>query len=117
MARTSRWQAKHKACQEAVTNVATDLKAQIDRLQARVMYLERLLDRAYPLLHNPYGPKSDARLAVIYRDVIREVEVAIQHLTEEDDPERVELPCGSCDGDGCPNCAMDAILRADQPGV
>jgi hypothetical protein len=76
--------------------------------------LERLLDRAYPLLHNPYTQQSDPLLATTYNQIIREVERAIAHLfKDEDDPERVELPCASCDGDGCPNCAIDAILRAE----
>lgn len=75
-----------------------------DRLEARIMYLERLLDRAYPLLHNPYTQQTDPLAATTYDTIIREVEIVIQHLKEEDDPERANLPCASCDGKGCPNC-------------
>jgi hypothetical protein len=80
-------------------------KTWLDRQTARVIYLERLLDRAYPLLHNPYTQQSDPLLATTYDTIIREVEHAIQHLNDEDEPERAQLPCASCDGDGCPNCA------------
>ena len=93
------------------------LKVQdFDRLEARIAYLERLFDRAYPLLHNPYTQQTDPLAATTYDTIIGEVEIVIQHLQEEDDPERANLPCASCDGDGCPNCAIDAILRASDAG-
>lgn len=74
-------------------------------LAERIDYLERLLDRAYPLLHNPYTQQTDPLLATTYDRVIDEVQTVIQHLREEPDPERVTLPCASCDGTGCQNCA------------
>lgn len=87
----------------------------VESLVAEVRRLKRLLDRAYPWLHNPYTPRLDARLCAQFGEMKREIEVVISHLPEVDeDNERVALPCGSCDGDGCPNCAIDAILRADQ---
>ena len=97
-----------------LVNSVAELRQQIADRDARIAHLERLLDRAYPLLHNPYTQQADPLLATTYDTIIREVEIAIQHLKEEDDPERVALPCASCDGDGCPNCAIDAILRASE---
>jgi hypothetical protein len=44
MPRPSRWQAKHKACQEAVTNVATDLKVEIERLTTENREYRSLLE-------------------------------------------------------------------------
>jgi hypothetical protein len=76
-------------------------------LAERVDYLERLLDRAYPLLHNPYTQQTDPLLATTYARIIEEVETVIAPLKEEGDPERAELPCGSCDGAGCPNCRRE----------
>lgn len=86
--------------------------ADFDRLEARIIYLERLLDRAYPLLHNPSTQQTDPRLAITYDTIIREVEIAMQHRKEEDDPERVNLPSASCDGVGgifehAPSCWSD----------
>lgn len=52
-------------------------------LSARIRYLENLLARAYPLLHNPYGFNDDVELAEQYDAIIREVEVAIQHLPDD----------------------------------
>ena len=85
-------------------------EALLDQWTARIIYLERLLDRAYPLLRNPYTQQIDPLLATTYDTIIREVETVIQHLKEEDDPERVKLGCASCDGDGCPNCEAPMVL-------
>jgi hypothetical protein len=74
------------------------------------MYLERLLDRAYIWLHNPYSPQQSAEECARFSTLVNEVQLVIQYLKDEDDPP-VALPCASCDGDGCPNCAMAAIER------
>jgi glutamyl-tRNA reductase len=66
-------------------------EAQRDSATLKVAELERLLDRAYPLLHNPYRESADAFNWALYDSIIHEVEQAIQHLKEEDDPERVNL--------------------------
>jgi hypothetical protein len=75
----------------------------------RIKELERLLGRAYPLLHNPYTQQHDPLLATTYDQIIRDVELAIQPLKDEPDPERVTLPCASCDGVGCENCAPASV--------
>jgi hypothetical protein len=79
----------------------------------RIKTLERLLDRAYPWLHCPYTPQGSVELWAQFQALMREIEHAIAHLKEEEDPP-VALPCASCDGDGCPNCAMTAILRENR---
>lgn len=88
--------------------------ADVVSLVAEVRRLQRLLDRAYPWLHNPYVGTSDVANAAEGDAVIREVEHAIAHLKEQPDP-LLALPCASCDGTGkidlgvtgprpCPNC-------------
>lgn len=83
-------------------------------LAERIDYLERLLSRAYPLMSNPYTQQTDPYLATLYDSIISDVEHAIQHVPDEDDPP-VTLPCGSCDGTGrigekiCPNCTPISI--------
>ena len=94
--------------------------ADVISLVAEVRRLQRLLDRAYPWLHNPYTPRQDARLCAQFDTMKREIEVVISHLAEiDEDSERVTSPCASCDGTGkietvvdgeaeqviCPNCA------------
>ena len=79
----------------------------------RIKELERLLSRAYPWLHNPYHGTTDYANEAEGDAVIKAVEFAIRHVPDEPDP-LLALPCASCDGDGCPNCAMAAILKEDE---
>lgn len=90
----------------------------VESLVGEVRRLQRLLDRAYPWLHNPYHGTSDIANAAEGDAVIEAVQTVIQHLKEEPDP-LLKLPCASCDGTGkigqfldgeneeviCPNCA------------
>jgi hypothetical protein len=73
-------------------------------LAERIGYLERLLYRAYPWLHNPYHGTTDYANAAEGDAVIEAVQTVIQHVPYEPDP-LLNLPCGSCDGAGCENCA------------
>ena len=90
------------------------LKVQdFDRLEARIIYLESLLARAYPMLRNPYTPKDDLHMWNVHDTLIREVEVVIATVPDPgpDAEEAVgPLPCASCDGDGCPNCEAPMVL-------
>lgn len=89
---------------EAVANKCPDAcAADVVSLVSEVRKLQRLLDRAYPWVHNPYRGTSDVINAAEGDAIILEVETVIQHLKEEPDP-LLNLPCASCDGDGCPNC-------------
>jgi hypothetical protein len=72
-------------------------------LAERIDYLERLLYRAYPWLHNPYHGTTDYANAAEGDAVIEAVQTVIQHVPDEPDP-LLSLPCGSCDGTGCENC-------------
>jgi len=89
-----------------VLRVARKVLEQADRIE----YLERLLSRAYPWLHNPYHGTTDIANAAEGDAVIEAVQTAIQHVPDEPDP-LLRLPCASCDGAGrigaliCPNCA------------
>jgi hypothetical protein len=97
--------------------IATD-RSIIEQRDRNIADLKRLLDRAYPWLHNPYTPSQDALLCAQFDAIKREIQVVIAHLPEKDEPP-VTLPCGSCDGTGqisivfedrteisiCPNCA------------
>jgi hypothetical protein len=78
-------------------------------VEQRISGLLRLLDRAYPWLHNPYRGTTDIANRAEGDAVIREVEQAIAHLKDEPDP-LLSLPCASCDGDGCPNCEPPMVL-------
>ena len=83
----------------------------------RITYLEQLLSRAYPMMSNPYPPQLDPHLSEVYAKILREVETVVARVPDagvDDEDKPVELPCGSCDGDGCPNCAMAAIVRATE---
>lgn len=84
--RPSRWKAGHVKCQAAVDNVTADLTAEIDKRNARIMYLERLLDRAYIWLHNPYTPQQSAEECARFATLVSEVQLVIQHVLDEDDP-------------------------------
>jgi hypothetical protein len=98
--------------------LVASLSADWHRVVKEHQRLLRLLDRAYPWLHNPYRWTSDFANDAEAQDVIRSVEQAIAHLKEEPDP-LLSLPCGSCDGTGkietviegnaeqviCPSCA------------
>ena len=87
-------------------------KTMLDQRIARVVYLERLLDRAYIWLHNPYTPSQDALLCAQFDAIKREIQVVIAHLPEKDEPP-VALPCASCDGVGCPNCQAPSYQCGD----
>jgi hypothetical protein len=71
----------------------------IEQRDKKIAELKRLLDRAYPWLHNPYTPSQDALLCAQFDAIRREIQVVIAHLPEQDEPP-VTLPCGSCDGVG-----------------
>jgi len=55
--------------------------------EAKVAKLEHLLARAYPWLHNPYraddGSAFDFALAAEGDEIVRDVELAIQHLPDD----------------------------------
>jgi hypothetical protein len=92
------------------------------RLEDRVTYLEHLLSRAYPWLHNPYHETTDIANALEGDAVIEAVQTVIQHVPDESDP-LLKLPCASCDGTGkisimfndreelsiCPNCGPISV--------
>jgi hypothetical protein len=79
----------------------------------RISYLEQLLSRAYPMMSNPYPPQADAHLSAVYAKILREVETVVARVPDagvDDEDKPVELPCASCDGDGCPNCEAPMML-------
>ena len=93
--------------------------AWVGSLQDRIDYLERLLSRAYPWLHNPYHGTTDIANMAEGDAVIEAVQFAIQHVPDEPD-QLLSLPCGSCDGTGkidlgitgaraCPNCTPQVV--------
>lgn len=111
-----------RAVEQSTDGCPDACAADVASLASEVRRLQRLLDRAYPWLHNPYHGTGDIANAAEGDAVIEAVQTVIQHLTEEPDP-LLKLPCGSCDGTGkigrfldgneeevmCPNCAPISV--------